>query len=491
MKHNKTFSNVLFIFLQVFKAAPFFVILAIIDAVRAEWCNYFEHTYGIYYILESIEFHRSLGDVMKFLLLLTLIVLLSGVYSCIFEDNFKVRYMPRIKQRVKEMIYEKAKSIDLEYYDDPEYYSNFVLAIKEINNSVDRLFNLIKIFFGGITIIICYGSFFIRKDMVSIVFAIVSFLLSSIFRKKLNKIYYDIRIESNPAEKKRNYIQRLMYLNRYAKELRLNKQIYRSLYNDFDAENDKMVSICRKYEKKRYLYEMLGGFISTDFIINIVYVIFLVYKAAVLKLISYSSVVVMYNSVNNLQRGMSTSKEFYVNSIELSLYVKKIRGFLNLENHVRDTGNALVSKKQDDIIFENVSFKYNATDKYTLKDLNMQIKSNQKVAIVGANGAGKSTLIKLLLRLYDVNSGQIKYGNKNIKDYKLSDYRKSVGIVYQDFNLYACSVAENVVMDDVTYDDEQVWKAIDKSGVYDLISEYPNKLQTQITTEFDEKGVEL
>lgn len=492
MKFRKSFSNNMYIFFIILKASPLFTLLAIINAIRGEWCNYFEHTYGICFILESIEYGRTLQEVMRFLTIILVVVVLSGIYSGIYENYFKIKYMPRIKQKMKEIIYKKAMELDLEYYDNPEYYNDFVLSVKEVENSVERMFQLMQIFFGGITLIVCYGSFFLTKDILSIIFASASFFLGVLFKNKLNTVYYNICVALNPLERKRDYIRRVFYLNSYAKELRLNKGLYNSLYQQFDEVNDEMIEVLRKNEKRRFGFELLSGYISTDFIMNIIYVIYLVYKAAVLKLISYSSVVVLFNSVGNLQRGLSTTKDFYVKSIELSLYVDKIKKFLNCSNKVQNEGIEKFPTKPQEICLKNVSFRYNEKDKYILDGLNMTIKPYQKIAIVGNNGAGKSTLIKLLLRLYDVNSGTITYGNKNIKNFDIEDFRKNVGVVFQDFNLYAATVNENVVMDVMKEEDRnKINTAISKTGFDEIAASLEKGTDTELTKEFAENGTDL
>ena len=86
-----------------------------------------------------------------------------------------------------------------------------------------------------------------------------------------------------------------------------------------------------------------------------------------------------------------------------------------------------------------------------LKDINMEIRRGQKIALVGYNGAGKSTLIKLIMRLYDPDSGEITRNNEDIRSLDLAGYRSQIGAVFQDYKIYAASLRENVVMDCVPW----------------------------------------
>ena len=96
-----------------------------------------------------------------------------------------------------------------------------------------------------------------------------------------------------------------------------------------------------------------------------------------------------------------------------------------------------------DLEVNDISFSYKG-DVNQLEDVSMKIKKGQKIAIVGHNGAGKTTLVKLLLRLYDVNNGSILYNDINYKDINVDSLRKQVGAVFQNVEVYAVSIAENI-----------------------------------------------
>lgn len=492
VKICRLISNNFFIAKLIFKASPWFVLLTILNAIRNEGLIYLEHTYAISFILESVEFGRSSKEVLRFLIILSGVMILSGIYSTIYENYLKPICMPKIKQNFKEIMYQKAKSLDLEYYDNPDNYNDYVLAVKESENSVERMLDLLNTVVGSVTIIVCYGTFFALKDITSVFFVLLSFILSIAFQKKLSQVNYDIKIKRNAIERKRDYIGRVFYLNAYAKELRLNKAIYPILYKKYDDSNNEIKDVVNGYKKKKFKYELLAGYLSGDFIMDVIYISYLVYKAAVLKLISYSSVVVLYNSSGNLRRGFINIKEFFAKFIDMSLYVEKIRAFLACESKLKQEGEAHVDDSKYGFVFKNVTFSYNKMATNILNGLNLSIEPNQKVAIVGCNGAGKTTLIKLLLRLYDVDSGTIFYGDKNINEYDLEDYRRNIGVVFQDFQMFAVSLGENVVMDRMKDEDrDAVYSTIKKSGLEKKMNNLDKGIDTPITKEFWENGTEL
>lgn len=107
--------------------------------------------------------------------------------------------------------------------------------------------------------------------------------------------------------------------------------------------------------------------------------------------------------------------------------------------------------ENDDLLFEveNLSFTYPHSSVTTLSNINLKIPAGKMIAIVGLNGAGKTTLIKMLCRLYDPTEGIIKLNGTDIRNYKTSDYRKSVSMVFQDFGKYNVSTADNIRFGDI------------------------------------------
>ena len=139
-----------------------------------------------------------------------------------------------------------------------------------------------------------------------------------------------------------------------------------------------------------------------------------------------------------------------------------------------------------------MSFAYDENDKKALKNISLTIKPYEKVAFVGYNGAGKTTLTKLLMRLYDVSDGEILLNNVNIKDYKVKEYRNGFGAVFQDYQMFASSIGENVIMDEINQESKiQILNALHHSGFTDKLKSLEKGIETSITREFDDAGVNL
>lgn len=155
-------------------------------------------------------------------------------------------------------------------------------------------------------------------------------------------------------------------------------------------------------------------------------------------------------------------------------------------------GTAAIPKTGKAIDIKDMSFRYDGAKKDTLKHISMHIEPGQKVAFVGENGAGKSTFTKLLMRLYDVTEGSICYGGEDIRNFTTEEYRNIFGSVFQDYQIYASSVQENVMMHGLKEEEKkQAEAALEQSGFSDRLKTLPDGLATALTREFNEKGVQL
>lgn len=142
------------------------------------------------------------------------------------------------------------------------------------------------------------------------------------------------------------------------------------------------------------------------------------------------------------------------------------------------------------IEFEDVSFTYPGSQRPVIKHISFSITNGEKLGIVGLNGSGKTTLIKLLCRLYDPTEGRITLNGVDIRQIPHDKYTKLIGIVLQDFCLFAYSVRENVVFDG-QLDEIRLNDSIEKSGLYEKIKALAKGVNTYINKTLDDSGVEF
>lgn len=493
---NRILSNNWFILKLSFTTAPLFMVFMIFEVIKQQVLIFFEHTYGIKYVLEAAEFHKPFIVVVNFLLIIFAAWAVSFLLSGIYQNRVSQKGLPKIQKRLKDMMYEKVKDLDLECYDNPEYYNEFVLSIAEADKSITRAHQVLETLFTGLTTLITSGIFFLTTDAASVIFVVISFVLTFVFSQFLNKVNYKNRLEKNPLERRRAYVHRVFYLNEYAKEIRLNPEISERLYREFDTNNQNIKQVEQAYAKKRTWLQFFTNYVTNDFITDVLYIIYLVYRAAIAHAISFSSVVVLWNSVGRLRNSLRQIARVFPQVSENSLYIEKIRGFLNYEKKITSTQALPVPKEAKTLEFKNVSFAYNEKDGNIINNVSFRIGPNEKIALVGYNGAGKTTLIKLIMRLYDPSEGAIYYNGINIKDYDVEEYRKIIGTIFQDYKIFAADVAENVVLDKLgdkvmKKQEPEIRNALMFSGFEERLEDLPKGLNTPLTTEFEKDGMDL
>jgi ATP-binding cassette, subfamily B, bacterial len=140
------------------------------------------------------------------------------------------------------------------------------------------------------------------------------------------------------------------------------------------------------------------------------------------------------------------------------------------------------------IVYQNVAFSYpSRPDMEVLRNINLEVKSGEKVGLVGYSGAGKSTIVQLLMRYYKLTGGQILVDGKNINEYNLTDLRKNIAIVPQEVMLFGGTIYENIAYGNPDASENEVFEAARKANAFDFIESFPEKFQTVV----GERGVKL
>ena len=489
---KKVIKNQWFLWKLCFKVCPGYMIYHLYDGFRYQGIIFLEHVLGIRYVLHCAEFHEPFWKAFAYIGAILLVNMIQIIPDGYFIHGWTYKAKPMLYRSLKEKMYEKAAEIDLSCYDDPKYYNDFVLAVAEAESSIDRFLKMCNMMVQGITVIVTTGAFYIMTDATGILFVLASFVLRFLVSRVLNKLNFDVRLKVNPLERKRNYVSRVFYLNDYAKELRLHPKVGDKLEKEFEETNDEIAKEQKRVGLKRTFLNFTRDYVVGDFIMDGLYITYLVFKATVLKTLAYSDAVVLFNRTSSLRRGFANIADVVPMAQENSLYIDKIRAFLDYKPNMELNVGETVPSNNAELSLKHVSFKYSEDADETLKDITLKVKPGEKIAIVGYNGAGKTTLIKLLMRLYDPTEGTITYHGKDIKDYKPCDYRRRIGVVFQDYQMYGATLLENVLMTDSKagdYSEEAAKEALERAGFSKRLQTLPHSLDTQVTTEFDKDGI--
>jgi len=173
-------------------------------------------------------------------------------------------------------------------------------------------------------------------------------------------------------------------------------------------------------------------------------------------------------------------------------YLKRYFAYFDIPNNMYQ-GTLTVEKRDDAeyyVEFRNVSFKYPGSSMYVLRNVNLNFKIGEKLAIVGMNGSGKTTFIKLLCRLYDPTEGEILLNGVNIKKYDYDEYMSIFSVVFQDFSLFAFTLGQNVAASQY-YEEKKVQECLQKAGFGERLKTLPHGVNTYLYKEYNKDGIEI
>ena len=489
---KRVIQNNLFILKYAFKYTPLYLITSCLYPFLGAIVVFFEHTYCIKYLTDTIQYKGPFSDVVAYISVISVIVALKILCGIFYTQYIQLNAKEKLHKNIQMEFFRKAVQIDLSCYDDPEYYNEFVWSISEATNRVDKTIEYLYKFCENLGVILTTGTLFLLLNKVGLIFVIMSFVLIFLTNIEINKLGFKMDVELKPKQRKRSYINRVFYLTDYAKEIRLNN-ITPKLKMDFNDTNNDISNTINKYSKKQLVLGFLNEYIFNSFILDGLYMIYLLFIAVVKQSISAGTVIALLSSARGMKSNLKGISNLIPQFQQNSLYIEKMRAFLDYKEVIKNIDNAKSVPKEPSLLeLKNVSFAYSEKSGEILKNISINIRPYEKIAFVGYNGAGKTTLTKLLMRLYDVSKGEILLNNVNIKNYELESYRNSFGTVFQDYQIFAANIAENVIMDEVTNNEKNIiTNALENSGFADKLNSYKNGIYTSLTREFEENGVNI
>ena len=292
-----------------------------------------------------------------------------------------------------------------------------------------------------------------------------------------------------PYNRKIAYVNRVMYLTDYAKEVRLTKA-FALMKRHYNEAIRGVIEVTKKYTPKAMVFHWLRVMFVFSFIFEGL-LIYGAYRTLVTHTMSMSELAVITSMMVSSTWILIGFTDSLMTAFKNGLFVDNLRTFLEYketipEDYEGDNPGTEIHR----IEFRNVSFSYKKEE--VIHHLNLLFEGGKTYALVGHNGAGKSTIIKLLMRFYDPSEGEILLNGRNIKEYNLQQYRALFSTAFQDHQMFSLSVMENVLMRKATKEDEEaVVEALKMAGVYDKVMSLPMGIHTMLTREFAEDGVVL
>lgn len=432
----------------------------------------------------------------------TVLVLLIFFFSYKLIQNFINRINSavtriageKVGKRVKLIIMEKSREVDIASFDMPEFYEKLENANREASTRpIHVLSSTFDVVSNGITLIsyimvlaTAPGMWWTALVMVAV--SVPSAVINFIYKKK----HFAYMRRKSKDRRQMNYYADVMVNKDLVKEIRL--------FGLGDTFIDKYNSVFNRYYDgmKRLIVRetfWLTAVALLSSVVNCVFFAMIAFKvfAGEMQIGDYSLYTGALTSISTaVSKLINVSATVY----EGTLFIDNLIAFVKTEPTVVPSAPKPASVERGvphTIEFQNVSFCYPGSDKKVIEDLNLTLRPGETAVLVGLNGAGKTTFIKLLVRLYDPTEGRILLDGRDIREYDVDELYRLFGIIFQDFGKYAVSVAENIEFGDVSADADRkrVIDAAKASGADAYVMTLPENYDTPLMKIFEFNGTEL
>jgi ATP-binding cassette, subfamily B, bacterial len=383
------------------------------------------------------------------------------------------------------LLHSKAIKLDLINFERPEYFDCLSRASREAPwrpNSI--LNNLVSLLRGLLSLLLMAGLIFTLHWTLAVLLLVAN-IPGIWLRLYYADILYNFQRQQTPEARKSAYFNWLLTGDRPSRELRLfglGNYFIDLFKKSFLKQKEEELNIIRR----RTLIELISNLFKASALL--ITLLFIAHQTINGKL----SLGQMAMFLLAFRQGMIYIKDLFgalAGLYEDGLFVGDTFEFLNLKESVTASDPIVVPlplKKK--IVVDNLTFTYPGNTYRTIDNVSFELKKGEIVALVGPNGAGKSTLVRLLCRLYDPDSGNIKYDGNDIRNIDPEEYRRHFSVVFQDFMLYNLTAGENIRMGNI-YDanpDSRIKASAVTTGVHELIQNLPGGYEAVIGNLFDD-----
>jgi ATP-binding cassette subfamily B protein len=395
-----------------------------------------------------------------------------------------------VSNYIIDLLHAKSVEADLEYYENSKYYDTLHRAQNDAPVRPARIVN--GLFQIGQSAISLVAVFWILASFSWVMAAVLTITAAPLALVRLiysNKIYRWQRA-CTAKERKAWYFHWLLTGDSHAKEIRLFKlgPLFMKRYHDLYKELlDERLSIITRQS-------------AADLTVQIISIAAVFGSLAFIALrafqgnITLGDLIMYFGAIQQSQSFLSSLLNGLGGLYEDNLFLKTLYEFLDIKPTLKEPSNPMSVPKvlKKGISFEHVGFCYSGQRTKALEDINLHINPGQIIALVGENGSGKTTLVKLICRLYDPTIGRITFDGIDIRNFRASDLRKEISVVFQDYTHYNLTARENIWLGsvDISADTQNIMKAAQYSGADHVISSLDKGYETVLGNWF-ENGTEL
>lgn len=490
-KEHGLFSNVRFILKNMLRYDRQFLVLIPLGIVCAPVMQYL-WTFISKFVIDMITGEGSRNKLFMLMLIFTVIQIAATMANTYFNSEIWWRYIYTRLSMINEKNI-KIMTVDFEHLENPDVmdcYRKAGNACGGNEDGVEGMMRGIVNFLQSLSVVgaglVILGTMNLSVVLVMLAAAFVSFLISNHTNKTMKRTVWD------PLAswwRKNNYMQHITTDAAAAKDIRMF-----GLKGWLTSKYEELNRTRLNAQKTNSKYWMLASAASAVLwgVSQIVVYGWLI-TAIVRREVTIGNFSLYLASAGTFFEHISKLLEGVGTLLAKSREVDDFRSFLEFEGGDEETEGKEVPKAESyEFQFRNVSFCYPKAEKYALKNLNLTIKAGERLAVVGLNGAGKSTFIKLLLRLYEPTEGEILLNGVNIKEYNRKSYYSVFAPVFQNVELFAFPLAENVSMKaPEETDKEKAEEKLKAAGLGEKLEELPGGVNTEILKVIHDDGVDL
>lgn len=452
-----------------------------------EWLFY--SAFFMRYVVNALETKQEFSSLMTFLAITATVFAAISLYNSYVNGKVLPICSVIVNNGLHKLLFRKSRKVELACFEDQEFYNKYTLAMEKADERLIETVDMIwGVIFGVIATVFSFWLMF-DVDKYSVLFILFPVIGNFVFNRKISHIDFERNKDMAPYNRKIAYVNRVMYLTDYAKEVRLTKA-FALMKRHYNEAIRGVIQVTKKYTLRAMVFHWLRVMFVFSFIFEGL-LIYGAYRTLVSHTMSMSELAVITSMMVSSTWILIGFTESLMTAFKNGLFVDNLRTFLEYEETIpEDYEGDNPGTEIRSIEFHNVSFSYKKEE--VIHRLNLTFEGGKTYALVGHNGAGKSTIIKLLMRFYDPTEGEIRLNGRNIKEYNLQQYRALFATAFQDHQMFSLSVMENVLMRKATKNDEKaVVEALRMAGVYDKICSLPSGIHTMLTREFDEEGAVL
>lgn len=439
--------------------------------------------YFLKQMIEAVQHGEAFKVVLPVIVAFGAVQVVSAL-AAQYTAYISVIHQAKLTDHLSEQVLHQAAHVDYSYYENPDYHDTLHLAQQQ---SLYKASGLLSSFNAAIlntlSLIFLIAFFFSLNAMFALLFMLVSVPLAAI---KWYSGFTLQRLESRfvGREREAGYLHSVLTGINYAKEVRLF-----GYAEAFIKKFKKIRSSIREEKAKVHgrlaCYSLLAELLE---VVVMVVIFGMLAKSTWEKAMTIGAFVIY---IQGFQRLQSTSRNFLqalVQIFQQRIFLKDLFAFLDIKVSYPEavTENGFAGPKQD-LIVNQLSFKYPGSTKPVLKEISMAFKPGTITAIVGENGSGKSTLVKLLSRIYAVQQGSIQLDGTPLAEIDLDAFRKNASFVFQDFEKYFLTVNENIALGNgaEVVDPLKAARSAKLSGAHPFISKLSKGYDTRLGRSFD------